>query len=322
MAHFMIMAAKNTYNLPQMDNTVYSQWERQKNGAISSGTRRLTVTSVSARTATTAVTVSPAPKRSSMTSNRGKYALKQSEDDLTAERIRVLELKVMATRTAIVSQKIREQELIRENLTMKEQIQVGEKPDHEAVKKLLRRYEKFRGGMSYLNENFTSTLQSEESLLTELEGRLESELKYIQDEVDNLDAKLGEKQNMVHILNNYKDKEYPVKAIRIAELMNELDQVELGNDDEFDELERVIDAELDKLSDAGIFFPVNNVRHHHSKLKSSVQILNKKKIIPVMICMLEFVVGYCDIGNHSKHHFDCVTNDMTINHNPALGYRV
>ena len=56
---------------------------------------------------------------------------------------------------------------------------------------------------------------------------------------------------MVHVLNNYKDKEYPVKAIRIAELMNELDQVEMSNDDELDELDRIIEAELEKLNKAG-----------------------------------------------------------------------
>ena len=42
-----------------------------------------------------------------------------------------------------------------------------------------------------------------------------------------------------------------MKAIRIAELMNELDQVEMSNDDELDELDRIIEAELKKLNKAG-----------------------------------------------------------------------
>lgn len=197
------------------------------------------------------MTVSPGPKRTSVSGTRGKYALKQTEEDLAAERIRVLELKIMSRRTAVTSHKVREQELIQENLAMKAMIEQGEKPDHEAVKKLLRRYEKFRGGMSYLNENFTSTLKSEHISLKDLEERLESELKFIQKEVNALDERLQERQNVVHVLNNYKDKEYPVKAIRIAELMNELDQVEMSNDDELDELDRIIGAELEKLNTAG-----------------------------------------------------------------------
>ena len=245
--------AGTSSQLPPIDKTIYNQWERQKNGrgSPSAGIAGGKLTSLSTRTGATTMTVSPAPKRTSLTGTRGKYALKQTEEDLAAERIRVLELKIMSRRTAIASHHMREKELIQENLAMKARIEQGEKPDHEAVKKLLRRYEKFRGGMSYLNENFTSTLKSEQTLLQELEQRLESELTFIQQEVDSLDAKLQERQNMVHVLNNYKDKEYPVKAIRIAELMNELDQVEMSNDDELDELDRIIEAELEKLNKAG-----------------------------------------------------------------------
>ncbi|KAF6021406.1 C20orf96 [Bugula neritina] len=157
----------------------------------------------------------------------------------------------MSTKSAIANCKKRERQLIESNLVLKKEIVAEERPNHEAVKILMRRYEKFRGGISYLNDNFTSTLKYESDQLRQLEERLEKDLNFLENEVGVLDAKLQERQNQVYVLNNYKDKEYPVKAIRIGELLTEIDQVELANDDEYYDLERVIDDELQKLSREG-----------------------------------------------------------------------
>jgi len=177
--------------------------------------------------------------------------LTTTENDET-EKTQLLELQIMSTKSAIANCKKRERQLIESNLVLKKEIVAEERPNHEAVKILMRRYEKFRGGISYLNDNFTSTLKYESDQLKQLEERLEKDLSFLENEVGVLDTKLQERQNQVYVLNNYKDKEYPVKAIRIGELLTEIDQVELANDDEYYDLERVIDDELQKLSREGI----------------------------------------------------------------------
>lgn len=236
------------------DKQLYSQWERQTSNKNSSKGRKQI--SFSARTESATLTASTGQTRADRQQTGSVTKLPAHSRQTTSkeekeERIRLLELKTASTRKAIANHREREKELIKENLMMKQSIQATERPDHEAVKKLMRRYEKFRGGISFLNENFTTTLQKEESGLRALERRLEVELGSIQQQVDGLDERLQRQQNQVYILNNYKDKEYPVKAIRIGELMTELDEVELENDDEFFDLERVIDNELDKLNNAG-----------------------------------------------------------------------
>ena len=234
-----------------VDKAIYSQWERQ---TVTRGGTGGLLTGLSSRTPSTPVN-SPGQRRLRREQVKPlKYAAggtTQTSDEAKDERIKLLEMKILSTNAAIVNYKERERALIKKNLEMKSAIQEMEKPNHESVKKLMRRYEKFRGGISFLNDNFTTTLQNETSSLRALEDRLEKELNVIQRELSTLEKKLQQKQMQVYILNNYKDKEYPVKAIRIGELMTELDKVEMENGDEYYDLERVIDNELDKLKSAG-----------------------------------------------------------------------
>lgn len=225
------------------DKNTYSQWERQPAGGSSKKLPVVTFSPVSTRS-----TSSLHQRVTAQKYMAGRHAALEEEKN---ERLRLLNMKITSVRKTIENNKIREIELIKANFAMKELIQSSEKPDHEDVKKLMRRYEKFRGGISYLNENFTTTLEKESLLLTELEQRIEMELTSLHEEVESLDKKLQAKQNHVYVLNNYKDKEYPVKAIRIGELMTELDQVEMANEDDLYNLERVIDTELDKLNNTG-----------------------------------------------------------------------
>lgn len=224
------------------DKNFYTQWERRR-GPSTSGFQ----TRSSNKTEATVFSVGHRPTTTTYSRGSRYRGAKSAGPPSSNERRRVLEMKIMACRTAITSFKLREQELIHANIAMKESIEANERPEHESIKKLLRKYEKFRGGMAFLSENFKTTLETETKLLKELHERLEDELNFVQNEVDELDAELREKQNQVHILNNYKDKEYPVKAIQIAELMAELDHVEVTNDEELTELEQVIDTELHKL---------------------------------------------------------------------------
>ncbi|XP_067936920.1 uncharacterized protein C20orf96-like [Watersipora subatra] len=245
------MAQKKTVQLSvaePVDDKFYSQWERRRTSRADT----TALTSQYTRPPSTPVTGRQRKlRREEMKAPRYVGAAVQSDDEHKSERIKLLELKVLSATAAIANHKERERVLLRKNLAAKNHIQEMEKPNHESVKKLMRRYEKFRGGISFLSDNFTTTLQTEVTSLDKLEKRLKRELDAIQSVVDDLDRRLQEKQSHVYILNNYKDKEYPVKAIRIGELMTELDKVEMENNDDYYDLERVVDEELEKLTIAG-----------------------------------------------------------------------
>lgn len=246
----IVMAQKKSVQLnvaQPVDQTFYAQWERR------TATRGVTAGLMTSSSTNTAMSANPVQKnrREQIKSHKFTSVITSTAEEDKIERMRLLEIKIRSTRAAVSNYKERERALIKGNLEMKKSIQSTEKPNHEAVKKLMRRYEKFRGGISFLNDNFTTTLQTENASLNELQGRLERELNIIQRDVDQLDEKLHQKHTQVYILNNYKDKEYPVKAIRIGELMTEMDKVDMENGDEYFDLERVIDDELDKLAAVG-----------------------------------------------------------------------
>ena len=248
----------------EYSQSFYSQWERKRNVTLSP----LNPSRVS--TKTSATTVSAGPRSVSAVKSKAGY-VKMISNDSASEATRMLELKIMSSKSAIARFNLREQELMNENMAMRKLIEREEKPEHEAVKKLLRRYEKFRGGMSFLSNNFTETLKKEQCLQKSLEEQLKQELNIIRQQVDSLDAELKYQQNQVHVLNNYKDKEYPVKAIRIAELMTELGHIEIENDDELFDLERIVDSELHKLAISGkaLFASLPDStkwKHEHEKI--------------------------------------------------------
>jgi len=116
------------------------------------------------------------------------------------------------------------------------------------VKQLLRCYEKFRGGVSPLNEKFLDSLQSEQQKLRELAN--------VQASVDVLDE---QRLDEIHVLQNYKEKEIRVKEMRLLELLKEIDRFEANCTENRSEPEQVVDVELAKLHGAELSFPDSNM---------------------------------------------------------------
>ncbi|XP_052063520.1 uncharacterized protein C20orf96-like [Mytilus californianus] len=176
-----------------------------------------------------------------------KEAAKQAElDKGRTERIKILELRIKTRKRTNEEYKKRSFELLNENIKIRCAVETEEHGTLDDVKALLRRYEKYRGGISTLNTNFSREHKETKDELQQTKQRTQMILSALEEKVDALDRKLKNKQEELHTLLNYKDKEYPVKAMRIATLQKEIQSLKISNQEDQEDLEHIIYTELSK----------------------------------------------------------------------------
>lgn len=169
-----------------------------------------------------------------------------SREKKKAEQIKILQLRIRTRRQTLEDYKKREAQLLIDNMKMKEVIDSEEADSHVGVKKLLRKYEKFRGGIITLNDKFHDEHAKVNKELEQTQVKIAIDIAGLQRQVDNVDAKLQERLSELNILMTYKDKEYPVKALRISELKKEIDSLKYAHKDEESELQHIVENEIDK----------------------------------------------------------------------------
>lgn len=175
-----------------------------------------------------------------------EYAKLQEEEKERSERMKILELRIKTRKMTLDEYEKRYAELIEQNIILRDQIESKEKNTLDHVKGLLRRYEKYRGGIATLNTHFNKEYDQAMKDLAEAQERLEKRLAGIEKEVLEVDNKLKEKQDELHVLLNYKDKEYPVKAMKISNLQKEIQSLKISNEEDQEELEHITRTELTK----------------------------------------------------------------------------
>ncbi|KAL8575896.1 hypothetical protein ACOMHN_027294 [Nucella lapillus] len=176
-----------------------------------------------------------------------KQAVKtQEEDKIRWERITILELRIQTRTKTLQQYKKRAKELLDENLKLKSEINSSESGTHDGVKQLLRRYEKYRGGIVQLNTNFVKDMAEVRVELEITRKKVDSELQVLEQQVLEVEEQLKSRQEELQVLNSYKDKEYPVKAMMITNLVKETEIVQNTNQEDTEELEHIINTELGK----------------------------------------------------------------------------
>ncbi|ESO95393.1 hypothetical protein LOTGIDRAFT_178346 [Lottia gigantea] len=179
-----------------------------------------------------------------------------TEDDSTSFTVKRLKLKKQAT-----EQENKEKELAQRIDILKVRIKSREKSCSDYQKRskkyldenrsrwgesVLRRYEKYRVGMATINSNFAKELDEALEDLQIAKLKVDSHLSALEKEGKILNEQLTEKQNELSVLVSYKDKEYPVKAMKIAGLNTEIENLKLTNDEDCAELEHIVNTELGK----------------------------------------------------------------------------
>ncbi|XP_025114737.1 uncharacterized protein C20orf96-like isoform X2 [Pomacea canaliculata] len=176
-----------------------------------------------------------------------KLAVKQQEEEKRhLERITILELRIQTRSKTLQQYKKRWQELLEENIQLKNEIEGNEANTHDGVKNLLRKYERYRGGIASLNANFFKEQDEAQRNLQSTKLRVQNQIKALEQQVKDVDERLQMKQDELQVLLSYKDKEYPVKAMLITKLQKEIEVLQSSNQEEVEELQHIISTALGK----------------------------------------------------------------------------
>lgn len=160
----------------------------------------------------------------------------------------ILKIQIKTRQKSIAEYENRKKDLLIENMKITDEIESSENRIHGDVKSLLRKYERFRGAMSTLNKKFDKNLVITKKKLEETKELVDKEVAELEHQLNVMDKKLLKKREEMNILLNYKDKEYPAKALQIAKLKRQREILDSTFKEELEELQVVVDAERDKFS--------------------------------------------------------------------------
>lgn len=163
------------------------------------------------------------------------------------DNIQMLQLKIDNSMKSLKSYKRREIDLLKSNVGMKEELENNEMLTHENVKQLLRKYEKFRGGMFNLNERHGINFDEVKERMKREKLKAENELINLEQQLKEKDDCLKMKQNQLLILKNYKDKDFPVKSLRIAELEKQIEHLTTDQQEKEEEIDRLVNLGFDEM---------------------------------------------------------------------------
>ncbi|XP_071959617.1 uncharacterized protein C20orf96-like [Antedon mediterranea] len=172
-----------------------------------------------------------------------------SKDELNAERqreINVLQLLIKSRKQAVTNYKARHEVLLNENEKFRTEIEGAEEKTHKDVKQILQKYERYRGAVSTLTFKFDN---EKEKALTELkntEDEVNAGLKGLEKQFSEVQQALKNKRTELSVLLSYKDKEYPVKAMKINALRIQIEQLSKEFETEQVDLENIISIEQEK----------------------------------------------------------------------------
>lgn len=186
----------------------------------------------------------------------GKKAkgLADAEDEDKREKdrqkeMKVLELLIKARKKALENYKHRQEVLLNENTKLRDEIQGKEKEVHQEVKGLLIKYERYRGAVSTINAKFEKEKREARREFNQARSKVEAELQAIQKQVEDVEDTLAKTKTELGVLMSYKDKEYPVRAMRIAELQRQIEYLTAQYEEELNDLENIISIERDKYAE-------------------------------------------------------------------------
>lgn len=168
---------------------------------------------------------------------------KATEIKENPEDIQLLQFQIRAKRHCVLECKKQILNLIEENIKLKKYIQGTETNAHDGVKKLLETYHKLRGAMGTLGQQHAKQKIFAESSFDEVKQMTESGLANLSEKLATLQLAVSKKQHDIKTLNNYKNKEYPEKVIRINQLKKELFALEEMQMRDLTELSDIVKVE-------------------------------------------------------------------------------
>ena len=172
-----------------------------------------------------------------------KEEAKAKEIKANPEDIQFLQFQIRAKRHCVLECKKQILNLIEENIRLKKSIQGTETTAHGRVKKLLEKYQKIRGAMATISQEHAKQKDFAECSFNEVKQMTESGLANLSERLESLQLAVSKKQDDIKTLNNYKNKEYPEKVIRINQLKKELHTLDEMQMRDLNELSDIVTVE-------------------------------------------------------------------------------
>lgn len=232
-------------------------------------------------------------------------AYEEAQQKKKAEQLKILQLRIQTRRQTIAEYRRREAELLLSNMKLQEEISNDEKLAHEEVKRLLRKYEKFRGGISSLNDQFSQELSDTRDNLEKTDTKIQEDISDLQNAVDEADARLQEEQSKITMLMNYKDKEYPVKALRVYELQQEIGKLNVNDQEEESELQHIVESEIEK-------FKREENKIHRDITERATEDVIRKMHPSIRDMAMQNIVMEKEIGFHVKELEELIDTNKAL----------
>nr|XP_055040223.1 uncharacterized protein C20orf96 homolog isoform X1 [Misgurnus anguillicaudatus] len=177
-----------------------------------------------------------------------KRTEKVLQDQVTTKaNIKALMLLIISRREAIKNLEEHCNKLQERNLQIARSIMDTERNSLSMNKELLDQQAKMRRSMIALKRWDDSQIRSVKAELTDAKKTSQTSLKGLQEHLDMVQAEVVEAQKQLHILKTYKDMEFPVKALQIADMERQLESLKEMQQNEQEDVNLLFEKEMVKL---------------------------------------------------------------------------
>ncbi|XP_078507858.1 uncharacterized protein C20orf96 homolog [Lissotriton helveticus] len=243
--------------------TDYSQWQRIKGSESKTLTRISLLPPIAkslvpdkileksgkhgAHRANAAITVgtqsSPRRKRSKRKhSKKSKRSLQPKEENILQNML------IKSRKLAVVELEKHSKALEEANMGLVETIETQDASAAAEATSLLQQYDRFGGTIASVQAWGEHQVGEARQKLQEVKVMTAQRLIDLELRLQAQNARLKASQEELHTLRTYRDKEYPVQVLRIAELQREIRKLQEEHQDERVDVEALVDTEMEKLS--------------------------------------------------------------------------
>ncbi|MBN3325152.1 MAF1 polymerase, partial [Atractosteus spatula] len=163
------------------------------------------------------------------------------------DNIRVLKFLIRSRKQAISEFEKHYAALQETNLRLAKEIREEDRISAVRARQFLNQHEKLGDSIGGFDGWSRSQIGKAKADLEETESTLKKDLQGLEEQLNKLKTEVCEAQAELHTLKTYKDKQYPVKALRIAEMQREIVKLQETHQDEREDIQLLAQTEMGKL---------------------------------------------------------------------------
>lgn len=157
--------------------------------------------------------------------------------------ITLLKIQIKEKKKLLEESRGRYMKLIRDNVSLKDQLMGFEQSTHIDAKSLLEKYKRFKDALTIIDVEHSKVYQRESRKFEEAKERRETLVKSLNADIQSLEKNIKNEKKALNALLSYKEKEYPEKSEQIRLLQEEIKRLSESFADDMTELEGIVKFE-------------------------------------------------------------------------------